>query len=140
MPDIILCGDFNFPCIKWPEGTVSGGTLEDQAQAKILLDVTDKAFLTQQLQKLTRVNNILDLFFTNNQDSVRSYRVEKTIFSVHNLITINTSNKKNRMERPEYNTPGYCHFAKHNFFSETINWEEVQHSIRSELGTDYGRR
>ena len=29
MPDIILCGDFNFPFIQWPEGSTSGATLED---------------------------------------------------------------------------------------------------------------
>ena len=77
-PDVILCGDFNFPNIKWPEGTLlSGGTLDQQAQAKALLEVADKALLTQQIITPTRLNNILDLYFTNNRESVNTYRTEK---------------------------------------------------------------
>ncbi|KAK3875212.1 hypothetical protein Pcinc_011495 [Petrolisthes cinctipes] len=49
-PDIILCGDFNLPDIKWSEGTLSaGGTLDHQAQVKALLEVADKALITQQI-------------------------------------------------------------------------------------------
>lgn len=33
-PDILVCGDFNFPFIQWPEGTITapppGGTQEEQ--------------------------------------------------------------------------------------------------------------
>ena len=128
MPDIVLCGDFNLPNIRWPEGTVSGGTLEEQTQARILLEITGKAFLTQQLMKPTRINNILDLYFTNNQDSITDYQVEKTIFSDHNLITINTAYRRSGRGEPENIPLESCPFAAYNFLSEKIKWEEVQRS------------
>lgn len=135
LPEVILCGDFNFPSIHWPEGTVAGGTLDDQAQAKLLLDFTDKIFLTQQITKPTRAHNILDLFFTNNQDAIETYKVEKTIVLDHSLITINMTYRKTRLKNWESNKTESSPFAKFNFYSETINWELVQ----CELGqVDWG--
>lgn len=96
MPEIILCGDFNFPLISWPSGSVSGGTLEHQVQAKLLLETTEKNFLTQQITQPTRQHNTLDLFFTNNQEAISKYRVEKSSLSDHNLITINTTYLKSK--------------------------------------------
>ena len=135
MPDIILCGDYNFPGVKWPEGMVLGGTLEDQAQARVLLDVAEKAFLTQQLTTPTRLTNILDLFFTNNQDAVSDYKVEKTIFSDHNLITINTAYRKNRTRETHEPIPASTPFTTYNFYSGDIKWDEVLNSA-SEVNWD----
>ena len=120
MPDIVLCGDFNFPNIKWPAGTISGGTLEDQAQAKTLLEGTGKAFLTQQLETPTRGSNILDLLFTNNQDAVMDYHMEKTIFSDHNLITVHTAYKRNKKLETQNIVHNSSSFAKYNFHSDAI--------------------
>ena len=91
MPEIILCGDFNFPGIQWPESKVSGGSQMDRTQARLLIEIAEKFFLTQQINKPTRKDNILDLLFTNNGDAVRSYTVETTIFSDHKLLTIDTA-------------------------------------------------
>ena len=125
-PDVILCGDFNFPNIKWPEGTLlSGGTLDQQAQAKALLEVADKALLTQQIITPTRLNNILDLYFTNNHESVNTYRTDKTILSDHNIVVINTTYKRNKCEKVEKTAPRSSPFSEYNFFSEEIKWEEL---------------
>ncbi|KAK3886933.1 hypothetical protein Pcinc_008942 [Petrolisthes cinctipes] len=67
-----------------------------------------------------RLNNILDLFFTINQDSVSTCRVEKTIFSDHNLITINTAYRKNKLGRPVNNMQVSMPFTTYNLFSENI--------------------
>ncbi|KAK4302915.1 hypothetical protein Pmani_025032 [Petrolisthes manimaculis] len=129
-PEIIMCGDFNFPEIKWPEGTLSaGGTLDHQAQAKALLEVADKSLLTQQIITPTRRDNILDLYFTNNQESINTYRTEQNILSDHDLIVINTAYKKNKSERAERNTTGSSPFTELNFFSEEIEWEKLQQSF-----------
>lgn len=48
-PDIIMCGDYNFPHIKSPDGTVHGGTLEDQSQARAPIELSERLFLTQQI-------------------------------------------------------------------------------------------
>ena len=52
----------------------------DQAQAKALLEIADRFLLSQVITTSTRINNILDLFFTNNLSAVQKHRVEKTIF------------------------------------------------------------
>ncbi|KAK4311194.1 hypothetical protein Pmani_017286 [Petrolisthes manimaculis] len=125
-----MCGDFNFPEIKWSEGTLSaGGTLDHQAQAKALLEVADKSLLTQQIITPTRRDNILDLYFTNNQESINTYKTEKNILSDHDLIVINTAYKKNKSERAERNTTGSSPFTELNFFSEKIEWEKLQQSF-----------
>lgn len=77
--DVILLGDFNFPNNEWPANTIHNGTLEEQAQARALLQLSDKAFITQYVTCSTRLNNALDLLFTNNPDSISNYRVGKTI-------------------------------------------------------------
>ena len=47
-PEIIICGDFNFPFIQWPEGSIRGGTQDAQSQAK--LELATFTFLTQPSQ------------------------------------------------------------------------------------------
>ena len=130
MPDINLTGDFNFPIIQWPEGTISGGTREDQLQANLLLDTADKVFLTQLITRPTRLNNTLDLFFTNNEEAISSYRVEKTIFTDHNLISVNTTLRKVKTTEKETAPPNTTPFDTYNFQSDQINWEEVDDSFR----------
>ncbi|KAG0724820.1 Isochorismatase domain-containing protein 2 [Chionoecetes opilio] len=100
------------------------GTLEDQAQAK-LLGVTEKVFLSQQITKPTRQRNILDLFFTNNQEAISTYRVEKTIYSDHSLVTINTTYRKAKMEPVKTNLTDPTPFAKYKFFNDTIEWHQM---------------
>ncbi|KAK4309589.1 hypothetical protein Pmani_018786 [Petrolisthes manimaculis] len=130
LPHIVMCGDFNFPHIKWPEGIVFGGTSEEQVQARSLMELSDREFLSQQIRQPTRQNNILDLFFTNNPASINLHRAENNIFSYHNLITINTTYKRKSTLRYEGNSSaGSSPFKAYNFYTEYIKWEGVQHSI-----------
>lgn len=108
------------------EGIISGGNLEGQAQAKLLLDISGNVFLLQQIPKPIRLYNILDLFFTNNKETVSTYQVEKTVFSDHSLITINTTYRKARLEQTKTIPPEPFPFARYNLFSDAINWEQVQ--------------
>ncbi|KAK4317413.1 hypothetical protein Pmani_011497 [Petrolisthes manimaculis] len=130
LPNIVMCGDFNFPHIKWPEGIVFGGTSEEQVQARALMELSDREFLSQQIRQPTRQNNILDLFFTNNPASINLHRAENNIFSYHNLIIINTTYKRKSTLRYEGNSSaGSSPFKAYNFYTEYIKWEGVQHSI-----------
>ncbi|KAK4321476.1 hypothetical protein Pmani_007707 [Petrolisthes manimaculis] len=130
LPNIVMCGDFNFPHIKWPEGIVFGGTSEEQVQARSLMELSDREFLSQQIRQPTRQNNILDLFFTNNPASINLHRAENNIFSYHNIITINTTYKRKSTLRYEGNSSaGSSPFKAYNFYTEYIKWEGVQHSI-----------
>ncbi|KAK4317203.1 hypothetical protein Pmani_011684 [Petrolisthes manimaculis] len=114
-----MCGDFNFPHIKWPKGIVFGGTSEEQVQARALKKHSDREFLSQQIRQPTRQNNILDLFFTNNPASISLHRAENNIFSDHNLIIINTTYTRKSTLRYEGNSSaGSSPFKAYNFYTK----------------------
>ena len=69
--DVYITGDFNFPNIDWETLNISSelginGTLSAQA----LLDLMSGNFLSQVVDKPTRINNILDLLLTNRSQYV----------------------------------------------------------------------
>ena len=91
-PTILMCGDYNLPMINWVEqGTISGGTLDLQDQARKLKDFAHENFLEQLVQTGTRQQNILDLVFTNNADLVNEIAIHDTVISDHRLMTIATN-------------------------------------------------
>lgn len=85
MAEGIICGDFDFPFIKCPEGYVSGETVKEHIQARHLHSIMGNLFFIQVIEKPAR-QNILDLLCTNNKESVLDYRVEEAKFSDHNLV------------------------------------------------------
>ena len=88
---IIIAGDFNLPIIDWKTGKIKGGTRVQARQAEELLELSQEFFLNQCINKPTRLNNILDLFFTNNEDFILKTQLEApTIMSDHNLQCITT--------------------------------------------------
>ena len=71
----ICLGDFNFPFVKWyeVENTViqkiqSGGPRDEHMQAQALFDCADKYLIQQLITTPTRINNVLDLIFTDRYD------------------------------------------------------------------------
>ena len=90
---IMIFGDFNFPHVKWNSyedtviPTISGAPKEEQIQFEKLLELTDSLFLEQLVVKPTRVNNTLDLIFTNDEDFINEISITKSGISDHNLIT-----------------------------------------------------
>ena len=90
-----MIGDFNFRKISWPLGTIGKGcTTSEQNQAKLLINLTDELLLTQYILKPTRLNNILDLVFTNNDKLVYDYSIVPTAYSDHNIISLALNHKK----------------------------------------------
>ncbi|KAK4303033.1 hypothetical protein Pmani_024927 [Petrolisthes manimaculis] len=51
--DIIITVDFNFPIMIWPAGTIEGGSQEDLEQAKMLRDLMEYLFLSQEMNEHT---------------------------------------------------------------------------------------
>ena len=72
-PIIWLAGDFNLPHIDWESDSVAQ-KCNNRAIHQQLLDIGSNHFLQQMVTSPTRNNNILDLFFTNNDSFVN--RVE----------------------------------------------------------------
>ncbi|XP_076057215.1 uncharacterized protein LOC143034751 [Oratosquilla oratoria] len=78
----------------------------------------------------TRRSNILDLFFTNSDESISNCRLEKTISSDHNLIRVNTTYMKSRTPREYLTPPDMTPLANFNFFSQKVDWEQLQQGLR----------
>ena len=73
---VILCGDFNFPYIMWPEGSFPGrqSTVDkDKKQAADFLEMMDICGLTNISIIPTRQDNTIDLLMTNDEDNI-SYK------------------------------------------------------------------
>ena len=126
--DIIIMGDFNFPIMTWPAGTIEGGSQEDQEQAKILRDLMEQLFLSQEIHTPTRGSNVLDLLLTNNPEIIHGCRTEKTKLSDHNLITVTLAKSKKAKQSQEHNKEK-SGFKTLNFNSEEAKWEELKHAL-----------
>ena len=135
-PKIIVCSDFDFPFISWPDGQLTGETLADQVQAKVLLSLADKLFLTQQITTPPRKNNILDLFFINNHVAVTSYSLEKTVFSVSSLCKQHKRKEKWSLHSHTKLSP----FKGYDFLSSKIDWKKDPiASWHNKMGWDHGK-
>ncbi len=130
--NIILLGDFNIPIIQWPSGRSSGGSLEDQQQARALSRLMDNLYLDQVILEPTQNQNILDLVFINNTDIIHSYSVLKTVYSDHNMIevAINTFSSKNKAPAKQQPSSDEQTLRKLNFFSSRVNWELLDRSLK----------
>ena len=97
--NIILVGDFNFPDFTWEshDGVtipVYNPHLQSQEHLafKKLIDVMNKFNLMQMVDKPTRLDNTLDLVFSNDPDSILEVIVHPVPGSIsdHNFINIVT--------------------------------------------------
>ena len=87
--NLIMCGDFNFDFIKWPQGSFKGrgkSVASDKIQASNLLDLAECYDLQNISIFPTRQNNVLDLLFTTS-DSVfyRDMMVNSSLWD-HNMV------------------------------------------------------
>ena len=125
---IIVAGDFNFPIIDWKTRKVSGGTREQNGQAEDLLALSEEFFLVQCIEEPTRLNNILDLFFTNNEDMILKTHVEApSTLSDHRLQCI-TTRLGSTMDELNVELPEHS-FHSLNFTDNTIDWNKINSKI-----------
>lgn len=89
--EVIILGDFNLPCISWPENSVITNFSKHTTEcARTLLSFMSQNFLSQYIDIPTRKNNVLDLFLTNSANLVLHVESEETKMSDHKLINIKT--------------------------------------------------
>ena len=123
-PSIILNGDFNFPEIKFEHGLIPESTQPHQ----ILKNFADKFSLIQKIIHPTRVNNILDLVFTNNEEIFTDFSIEDyPSLSDHRLI-IGHSTLKYTKNSEKITTFGNS-FRTLNFYSENVNWIAINEEL-----------
>ncbi|XP_072021618.1 uncharacterized protein [Amphiura filiformis] len=92
---IWLAGDFNIPDIDWENYSVKPNARYANLSRKFL-DLFSDFGLEQLVRKPTRINNILDIFLTNNQTLVEDSAVIPGI-SDHDAIPIITINIKPKL-------------------------------------------
>ena len=125
--NIILTGDLNMPIINWENGLITGGTLESQCQARELIDLSNEYFLEQYVSSPTRVNNILDLFFSNNEEILLNIEVlPPTILSDHQLIIAKTAFVE-ELSDLEFNEAE--NLGSLNFLDNKIDWQSIEYAF-----------
>ena len=89
-PDIFLCGDFNLPHVKWPEGIpLTGISTDEKDMLNTLNELMGDFHLNQCIEKATHKDgNTLDLFLTNNKQLIHSYSCFPTVNSIshHSIV------------------------------------------------------
>ena len=126
-PRLILTGDLNFPSINWESQIIGPCQVETRQQAQLLLNFFESMFLEQYVEDATRINNILDIFATNDQELISSITVEKTDRRVsdHNLLLIKT--RISAEDSAESTVPEpHCVLDRLNFWSTTIDWQAMK--------------
>ena len=126
LPTIVLTGDLNFPTANWEQSTVGACTSDTREQAELLLEFFDEHFMEQFVDKPTRVNNILDLFATNNHEVVANIDVESVDqqFSDHRLVLITTTYLPEHLLDKQEPADGSI-LATLNFDSSGVDWDKI---------------
>ena len=137
-PEVVICGDFNLPHVKWPESKCRTGVSTDERKMlDQLTELSNNHFLSQHICKAThKQGNTLDLIFTNNPELVHSYNCLKVSpkISDHCLIEgyckYNTKpNNKilhNKSQQYPEKPPSLNDL---NFYSKETNWEEIHQKL-----------
>ena len=125
LPTVIMCGDFNFPNIEWRNniGDIRSSTFDMRQQAGILLEFMEKYCLVQYVTEPTRLNNILDLFMSNNEDLIRDIDIIDTSISDHRLVLVRTCIRG--CEAEDARCLPRRGFAALNFNHSSIQWELI---------------
>ena len=130
-PDIILGGDFNLPHTTWPECSPKMGCpKEERVMIDFLHNFKEELLLTQHVMYPTHKDgNTLDLVFTNNSQLIHNYNCTEILLSIshHKIIEISTTYKTtfNYQNKKEQEKKFNSVFENLNFFSEDINWDEL---------------
>nr|XP_053651724.1 uncharacterized protein LOC128701829 [Cherax quadricarinatus] len=129
-PNILLLGDFNLRHLKWRNIAnnivaviTPGGSSDENSHSHELLNLCTKFNLNQQIIEPTRLENTLDLIFTNNDDLIRNVTISKTIYSDHNIIEVQTCMHGAPDRQNETSHEGA--FTKFNFNNKNIKWDQV---------------
>lgn len=139
---VIFVGDMNFPFLQWnitddvvyPVIT-AGDTIENQNQAKMMIELTDKYFMQQMITEPTRENNTLDLLFSTHSDEITNITIEKVsnVLSDHNFVYFSIPGMDNPYSMPP---KAQTHILQNDlsdfqFWSEKCNWDSVKEHLQN---------
>ena len=126
VPNVLMCGDFNLPQIRWDREEIIAGAAYRDAQAQILLDFAAAHSLEQYVKAPTRIRNILDLFFANNEEMVVDIDIHETSISDHKLVTaeIVLPYKNERQSRGHIDG-----MPSLNFYHSSVDWNQINNRL-----------
>ena len=104
--DNIIMGDFNFPSNDWSNNEYPTSESQESQQVRILMDLIEKRFMTNIVDKPTRHENILDLIFTSNDKIVNNYDIIKTDLTDHDMVFADLNTTKSTNEN--YKRVNHC--------------------------------
>ena len=85
-PTVLLAGDFNAPHIDWRSFSVKPGSSYFTVQNS-LIDIVQDYGLSQVVMEPTRIDNILNLFFTTNPSQIKKVEIQPGL-SDHDMVLI----------------------------------------------------
>ena len=135
--NIIILGDFNLPHLKWNvcdtkviPNIESGGPISEQIDAARLLELTESLFCQQTITKATRINNVLDLIFTNNEDLISDITISDSGISDHKLITTNLNiESKEAQPQSDFKLESCSKLENFAFWSKKCKWDCVTNKL-----------
>ena len=122
LPNVILLGDFNFPDIDWSCPDVSCEA------AAPLISLSNSLLLNQQVDKPTRLSNILDLIFCPDE-LIKSISVADTYLSDHRILTTSTLIPMTPTNTNSFLNPHQSTFEKLDF--NKSDWPNLCLSLKS---------
>ena len=130
---VMVVGDFNFPDIKWQSLDA------DTREAKNFLQVIQDNFWYQHINQPTRVNNILDLLLTSEEEMVECIEIGEQLGTAdHNCImwncVVNRGCKEHIKEVLDWKKADWAKM-KHDY--EQINWQDYTNVPLDNLWRDW---
>ena len=137
IPEIIVCGDFNFPDISWGHRTLTpNNTMHNK-----LSQFENKFFLAQLVDVPThKAGNTLDLVFTNNRHLITDIKSNHTTFSDHRQLEISTHFKSHFSQHHQSSRTFSNVFSSLNFFSDDIDWSQLDSALNMDWSAEFAEK
>ena len=118
-PTIWLSGDFNAPDISWQVPSVLPGSSNFNTH-QLLIDISQHHGLSQMVTEPTRLNNTLDLFFTNLPTLIQEVEVVPGL-SDHDAVIVQSKMRMSLAKQANRKIPLYS----------KANWQAIRADLQS---------
>ena len=118
-PTIWLSGDFNAPDISWQVPSVLPGSSNFNTH-QLLIDISQHHGLSQMVTESTRLNNTLDLFFTNLPTLIQEVEVVPGL-SDHDAVIVQSKMRMSLAKQANRKIPLYS----------KANWQAIRADLQS---------
>merc|ERR1712240_530563 len=89
------------------------------------MGISTSHFMLQTIEESTRIENTLDLMFTNEISLITMVEVNNSNHSDHNKIEISTNYTTTKLERNNERNEETNVFKTLNFYAKSVNWNNI---------------